>query len=624
MQNRRRLFVVLLLGALPGTFASAQQGDGESVFAAARSAVAKGQVERSQQVGFSNTKTAFTDNPFNGGVLVGFEIGLGKAGNDEVVHCLRALYSTPDGVTPSPEFGQFFDKTLPSGKVRKTKVTRTVRVEADPGYAVAGVTLRTRIGISGIKVTFQRLNGQTLDPKQSYSSDWVGDAKGGGQSIMTKGSPAIGVFGNIDEPQILALGLIWFKQAELAKAPAAAFKPPAEPQPRKRQEPEKQPTAQAEQPKASAEPAKQTADAAKPQIELPAAPPAAKPMLKPRPELQPPAEPEPQPAEPDPQAEENVRPAAPVVRAPAEIHEQGAGDDAGRIVSLMLLPVVLLVALVGFALLAANQRRTTSFAYRQLPPSVIPVVKPASPPPLPSPPLATTDPSTAIAAQPLLLPPPLPHQHTAPWAERWHGPAPAVEQPPFFTVRLVNGFSKRFCRAFLLPKEMLLLNAGMENPDQTAVAFVALGGLVGGLIGHFIAKSQRKTVEDRQRVLDDAGTRDLVRLASRERDALWVPMADVESAAIEPISFWRSLASSNCVALLHLEHRECGPITLELPTPIEARMAMEYLTTHLGERLVSRVAWDKKKQRLVEAKSEIRNSKSETNPNKAKEEMTKT
>jgi hypothetical protein len=363
------------LPSLREAVATAQQGESESIFAAARTAVGKGEVERSKQVG-SSTKTAFTDSPFNGGVLIGFEIGLGKAGKDEVIHCLRALYSTPDGETPSPDFGQFFDKILPNGKVQKTKVTRAVRVQADPGYAVAGVTLRTRMGISGMQVTFHRLKGQQLDPKQSYTSDWIGDPKGNGQAIMSKGSPALGIFGNVDEAQILALGLIWFKQAEPAQAAAARVKQPAE------------------QRKVPPEPAK--------------APPVA----------------------------EQQQPAAPPAKAPVQ-----------------------------------------------------PRAEPKPPVPEPEPPPVEPEPP----------------------ADNGQAPAPIA----------------------------------------------------------------------------------------RERDSLWLSISDVVNASIEPISFWRKLRTENCVALLHVEHRERGPITLELPTPLEARMAMEYLTPLLGERLLSGVVWDKKKQRLV-------------------------
>ena len=80
-------------------------------------------------------------------------------------------------------------------------------------------------------------------------------------------------------------------------------------------------------------------------------------------------------------------------------------------------------------------------------------------------------------------------------------------------------------------------------------------------------------------------------------------MTEVASAAVEPQSFWRSLYTANCLALLHLDSPNGIRITLELPTATEARMAMNYLAPLLGERLVTRLVWDKKKQRFVASNS---------------------
>src|SRR6202011_5976582 len=82
------------------------------------------------------------------------------------------------------------------------------------------------------------------------------------------------------------------------------------------------------------------------------------------------------------------------------------------------------------------------------------------PPPSPS-----TDLKTAVSEKPLMIPPPLPRQKAAS-NQRWESPAHAGSQPAFFTGRLVNGMNKRLCRVYLLPRELLLLNAGTENPDQ--------------------------------------------------------------------------------------------------------------------------------------------------------------
>jgi hypothetical protein len=608
MPNRRHWLVVMLLGALaslPVTFAAQPPAEGESVYAAARAAIAKGQVERSKQVGHVNPNRTFVDTPFDGAVLIGFELGLGKSGKEDVIYAFRALYASEAGATQSHDFGQFVDRTLPNGKIQKSRVTRTVRVEADPGYAVAGISLRMRGTICGMQVTFQRLKGQKLDPTQSYTSDWIGDvSKNNDHSIIGKGSPAIGVFGSEDDQRVLGLGLVWFKQAEAAKPPVVAAKPlPEQPKPAQ------------EQPKPPPDQPKPPTVVAKPPAEQPPATPPEKAVIQPRNEPKPAVvEPEPQPAEPEPQVEQAERPPAPVGQAPPPApYGSSPGGEMLQMVPFMILPLVVIAALVGARLLVANQSRQITWAYRQLPPEVIPVVKPASTSspstsPAPStspPPLPTADAQTAICVQPSgIKPPPLPRQQASD-QQRWAVAARVPDQPPFFTARLLNGMSKRLCRVFLLPKEMLLLNAGMENPDQTTVAFVAFGGLIGGLIGHFLTQGQRKNAEARQRLLDDAETRDLVRLASRERDALWIPMTEVASAAAEPQSFWRSLFTANCVALLHLESPSGIRTTLELPTATEARMAMDYLAPLLGERLVTRLVWDKKKQRFVGSSSSL-------------------
>src|SRR5439155_10845734 len=59
----------------------------------------------------------------------------------------------------------------------------------------------------------------TLDPQQSYTSDWLGDTKFGRQGTVSgNGAPIIGVFGNQDERQVLALGLLYIND-ETAAAP---------------------------------------------------------------------------------------------------------------------------------------------------------------------------------------------------------------------------------------------------------------------------------------------------------------------------------------------------------------------------------------------------------------------
>ena len=99
---------------------------------------------------------------------------------------------------------------------------RTVHIQARPGYAVGGLTVRSGLNINGLCVTFMKIDGNALDPNQSYVSDWVGDRTGGGEaSVDGNGAPVIGVVGSQDDEKATALGLIY------ATAPAAAFDPPA-------------------------------------------------------------------------------------------------------------------------------------------------------------------------------------------------------------------------------------------------------------------------------------------------------------------------------------------------------------------------------------------------------------
>jgi hypothetical protein len=208
------------------------------------------------------------------------------------------------------------------------------------------------------------------------------------------------------------------------------------------------------------------------------------------------------------------------------------------------------------------------------------VFQPTTVTPVGSPPLPTADLSTAISSQPAVKPPSLPLQGVA-CDNLWEEPS---EPPGFFTARLAVGWNKRLCRVYLLSKEMVLLNAGSEAADRIAASGFALGGLIGGLIGNALAQSQRRQDEARLHHLDRANAEDLRFLAKRERDSIWVKMDEVDKAWVEPSSPWRGWLTARCTALLHLQHRVCGRITLELPTGTEVRLAREYLAPHLGTR----------------------------------------
>ena len=196
------------------------------VLAGVRAAVADGRVTQGKMLGFDNPKGDFTESPSEPGVLVGFDLGLGKFFDIEVIYAYRAVFETAHGDEILSDHGLFRDKIGPKNKHWKTKVLHTVHVRARRGYAVGAVTLRSGLDINGLSVTFMRIKDGKLDPQQSYESEWVGDRTGGGEAAMGgDGAPVIGISGCQDEEHASALGLTYTNDPAPAVAPRAAVPP---------------------------------------------------------------------------------------------------------------------------------------------------------------------------------------------------------------------------------------------------------------------------------------------------------------------------------------------------------------------------------------------------------------
>jgi hypothetical protein len=229
--------LALAVGSLARADLGEQGEQEESLFAVARRAVAQGLTRKSRMLGFSVIKRSFKETPAEGAILIGFDLGLGKSLKQrEVIYALRPIYLTAEGETTSRDYGLFDgDDNYPSKKkARRGGVTRTVQVKARSGYAVGGISLRTGVNIHSLSVTFMRIRGRRLDPRDSYTSGEVGTWTWGRvSSVKGSGAPVVGVFGNRDGKRVLALGLIYLR---VAGAPAEAA--PARPRRPKPTEPE--------------------------------------------------------------------------------------------------------------------------------------------------------------------------------------------------------------------------------------------------------------------------------------------------------------------------------------------------------------------------------------------------
>ncbi len=317
---------------------------------AVRSAVADGRVVQSKTLGFDHKKGDFTESPSEPGVLIGFDLGLGKFFDIETIYAYRAVFETAHGDEVLADHGLFRDKPGTKKTQLKTKVLHTVHVRARPGYAVGRLTLRSGLLINGLSVTFMRIKDGKLDPDQSYESDWVGDRTGGSESsVGGDGAPVMGISGSQDDEHASSLGLIFTTD------PAPAVVPPA---------------------------------AAPPVVKPPAIPP----VQPPAPAVQPPHAPvrfenPPPPPLADPPAEPPQPPAEPAQHPDANAQQQASAPPAAEKSSSDLLlayglPVAALIVVAGlaliFALTSLNRKGQLGRrpANRAAPPMALPVAVP--------------------------------------------------------------------------------------------------------------------------------------------------------------------------------------------------------------------------------------------------------
>ncbi len=158
----------------------------------------------------------FKDLVPTGVALVGLEVGLGKFGPTTVVKSVRAVLRAGDEEAVCEWHG-------PTGA---DVVTETVKVVAKPGYAVGAITVKTGPGIYGLSVTFMKIAGARLDPKDSYESAWVGANIGpAAVKLGGTGESALGLIGKSNATTASGLGLLYKEvKAPEVKLPGPAAK----------------------------------------------------------------------------------------------------------------------------------------------------------------------------------------------------------------------------------------------------------------------------------------------------------------------------------------------------------------------------------------------------------------
>src|SRR4051794_13271342 len=93
LNGRWWIAIAILILAAPAAPAEDDPYDRyEPALAAARAAVREGRIVRGKMAGSGQSEEATQDLPSQGAVLVGFELGLGRFVNEEVIYSVRPLF----------------------------------------------------------------------------------------------------------------------------------------------------------------------------------------------------------------------------------------------------------------------------------------------------------------------------------------------------------------------------------------------------------------------------------------------------------------------------------------------------------------------------------------------------
>jgi hypothetical protein len=153
---------------------------------------------------------AFKDEAPEGGLLVGFEVGLGQFVNNPIVVAIRPIFRTADGKEER-------------GKQHGADTRRLVSVQAKPGYAVGAITVKAGLVVDGFSATFMEIGADGLDPSKAYESEWIG-GKGGDAETRLGGSgmPVVGLIGheNARTKACTGLGLLLRRGAAKPQVPS--------------------------------------------------------------------------------------------------------------------------------------------------------------------------------------------------------------------------------------------------------------------------------------------------------------------------------------------------------------------------------------------------------------------
>jgi hypothetical protein len=138
----------------------------------------------------------FKDTTTEGGLLIGFEIGLSNAFNRDMIRAAKPIYKVGDKEMLGEQHG--------------TQLSKVVTLKAKDGYAVGAIAVKHGLGFDGMSITFMKVKDGKLDPKDSYESEFVGsDEKKPTTKVGGNGVPVVGIVGKANDKDMTGMGLLF-------------------------------------------------------------------------------------------------------------------------------------------------------------------------------------------------------------------------------------------------------------------------------------------------------------------------------------------------------------------------------------------------------------------------------
>jgi hypothetical protein len=142
-----------------------------------------------------NPRERFREAAPGRGVLVGMRVGYVEIFGGPKVGAIQPIFQDGNAYIE----GQRSGRDIPP----------SMMLVARPGYAVGAINTRTGLTVDAFQVVFMRFKEGQLDPGDSYTSDWLGDPRGGGPANATGGGKlVVGIHGRSNGREINALGLL--------------------------------------------------------------------------------------------------------------------------------------------------------------------------------------------------------------------------------------------------------------------------------------------------------------------------------------------------------------------------------------------------------------------------------